>query len=219
MRWKRERKQIQTRTEELQGKRNTLVQADRHAEGQGRGYVRGDGGSGRYRRRAESLCRATGRSCRRDISEFMLAHSESAARIGAGRQRTRPAMSRCARSARRAASISRCKDHVDVGAALGLDFDVAAKMTGSRFCGDEGRHRTPAPRAGAIHARYAYRRAWLYRMLYAVYRQCRFAARHRPVAEVRGRSVRGEEGRPGRRGRGAVPDSDRRSAADQYRAR
>ena len=45
-----ERKRIQTRTEELQARRNALQQADRPGQGQGRGHQRADGRSGRHRR-------------------------------------------------------------------------------------------------------------------------------------------------------------------------
>ena len=60
-----ERKALQTRTQDLQAKRNSAVQADRHAQGQGRGRLRGDGRSGRHRRRAEGATKTRWRSCRR----------------------------------------------------------------------------------------------------------------------------------------------------------
>ncbi len=82
------------------------------------------------------------------------------------------------------------QDHVSIGEGLGgLDFDTAAKISGARFSLLKGALGAAAPRVGAVHARYAYRPAWLHRDLCAVHRQRRFDARHRAVAEVRGRFV------------------------------
>ena len=69
------------------------------------------------------------------------------------------------------------KDHVDVAAPLGMDFDTAAKLSGSRFC-------SSAPRPRAVHARSSHPEAWLHRMLYAVHRQCVDHVWNRSAAEV-----------------------------------
>ena len=79
------------------------------------------------------------------------------------------------------------RDHVDVGAPLGLDFETAAKLSGSRFTVMKG----PIARLHRALAQFMLdvqtERARLHRVLHAVHRQCETAARHRPVAEVRGR--------------------------------
>jgi seryl-tRNA synthetase len=63
------------------------------------------------------------------------------------------------------------KDHVELGEKLGgLDFESAAKISGARVFGVEGRHCAAASRARAVHARPAHARAWVYRSLRAVSR-------------------------------------------------
>ena len=57
------------------------------------------------------------------------------------------------------------------------------------FLGAEGRTGTAASRARAVHAGHAHRAARLHRDLCALPGECRFDARHRAVAEVRGRFV------------------------------
>ena len=85
------------------------------------------------------------------------------------------------------------RDHVAVGEPLGLDFDMAAKLSGARFHARPDR--PPAPRAGPVHAGPADRHARLHRVLYALYRQCFDAVWHGPVAQVQGRHVRRVQGR------------------------
>ena len=58
---------------------------------------------------------------------------------------------------------------------------------------DEGPDRSPASCADPVHARPAYRRAWLHRGLYALPGQSRKHVRHRPAAQVRGRPVHGAD--------------------------
>ena len=65
------------------------------------------------------------------------------------------ATSRCGAGARRASYDFAVRDHVDLGAPLGLDFDTGAKLSGSRFSFLRGPGGAPAPRAGAVHARRA----------------------------------------------------------------
>jgi len=126
-----ERKQIQTRTEELQSKRNTLSKQIGMLKGKGEdtsavmAEVAGIGDE--LKASAERLD-----AVQEEMSKFMLTipnlpHEsvpvgvdESAnvevRKVGAPRT-----------------FDFEVKDHVDVGAALGLDFDTAAKLTGSRF--------------------------------------------------------------------------------------
>ncbi|MGH8809712.1 MAG: serine--tRNA ligase, partial [Noviherbaspirillum sp.] len=126
-----ERKQIQTRTEELQGKRNTLSKQIGMLKGKGEdtsavmAEVAGIGDE--LKASAERLDVIQAK-----LSEFMLAipnlPHES---VPAGADETANVEVRKVGTPR--AFDFEVKDHVDVGAALGLDFDVAAKLTGSRF--------------------------------------------------------------------------------------
>jgi seryl-tRNA synthetase len=93
------------------------------------------------------------------------------------------------------------KDHVDLGEPLGLSFETGAKLAGTRFSFMKG----PMAR--------------LHRVLHALHRQRRIAAWHGPAAQVRGRPVRRQEGRPGGRGRRLLPYPHGRGHADQQRAR
>jgi len=126
-----ERKQIQTRTEELQGKRNALSKQIGMLKGKGEdasavmAEVAGIGDE--LKASAERLDVIQAR-----LNEFMLAipnlphesvphgQDESAnvevRRVGTPRT-----------------FDFEVRDHVDVGGPLGLDFDVATKLTGSRF--------------------------------------------------------------------------------------
>jgi len=126
-----ERKQIQTRTEELQGKRNTLSKQIGMLKGKGEdtsavmAEVAGIGDE--LKASAERLDVIQAK-----MSEFMqavpnLPHES----VPAGADES-------ANLEVRKVGVPRTfdfevKDHVDVGAALGLDFDVAVKLTGSRF--------------------------------------------------------------------------------------
>jgi seryl-tRNA synthetase len=126
-----ERKQIQTRTEELQGKRNTLSKQIGMLKGKGEdpSSVMADVAG-----IADELKASAARleEIQAQISEFMLAIPNlphESVPVGADES---------ANVEVRKIGVPRAfdfevKDHVDVGAALGLDFDVATKLTGSRF--------------------------------------------------------------------------------------
>jgi seryl-tRNA synthetase len=126
-----ERKSIQTRTEELQGQRNSLSKQI--------GILKGKGeDSTEVMNQVASIADELKASADRleiiqnKLSDFMLAipnlphesvpagHDESGnvelRKVGTPKQ-----------------FDFEVKDHVDLGAAFGLDFDVAAKLTGSRF--------------------------------------------------------------------------------------
>ncbi len=126
-----ERKQIQTRTEELQGKRNTLSKQIGMLKGKGEdtsavmAEVAGIGDE--LKASAERLDVIQAK-----MSEFMLAipniPHES---VPLGQDESANVEVRKVGTPR--SFDFEVKDHVDVGTALGLDFDVAAKLTGSRF--------------------------------------------------------------------------------------
>ncbi len=126
-----ERKQIQTRTEELQGKRNSLSKQIGMLKGKGEdtsavmAEVAGIGDE--LKASAERLDAVQAK-----LSDFMLAipnlPHES---VPVGQDETANVEVRKVGTPR--AFDFEVKDHVDVGAALGLDFDTAAKLTGSRF--------------------------------------------------------------------------------------
>jgi seryl-tRNA synthetase len=126
-----ERKQIQTRTEELQGKRNALSKQIGMLKGKGEdtsGVMAEVAGIGdELKASAERLDVVQAK-----LSEFMLAipnlPNES---VPAGQDESANVEVRKVGTPR--AFDFEVKDHVDVGAALGLDFDVATKLTGSRF--------------------------------------------------------------------------------------
>ena len=126
-----ERKAIQTRTEESQGKRNALSKQIGMLKGKGEdtsavmAQVAGLGDELKADETALALVQAR-------LSDFIMAVPNlphESAPVGedeAGNVEVRKV------------GIPRTfdfevKDHVDVGAALGLDFEVATKLTGSRF--------------------------------------------------------------------------------------
>ena len=74
------------------------------------------------------------------------------------------------------------KDHVDLGEPLGLDFRRRRETVWRALYRHERSNRPPAPRAGAIHARYAYAETRLHRTLHALHRGRHYPARHRPTA-------------------------------------
>ncbi|HJV76153.1 MAG TPA: serine--tRNA ligase [Noviherbaspirillum sp.] len=126
-----ERKQLQTRTEELQGKRNALSKQIGMLKGKGEdtsavmAEVAGIGDEMKASAMHLDVIQAK-------MSEFMLAvpnlPHES---VPAGQDESANVEVRKVGTPR--TFDFDVKDHVDVGAALGLDFDVAAKLTGSRF--------------------------------------------------------------------------------------
>jgi seryl-tRNA synthetase len=126
-----ERKQIQTRTEELQGKRNSLSKQIGTLKGKGEdssAVMAEVAGIGDEMKASEVRLEAV----QAQISDFMLSvpnlpHEsvpvgvDEAANVEVRKVGTPRSFD------------FEIKDHVDVGAALGLDFDVAVKLTGSRF--------------------------------------------------------------------------------------
>jgi seryl-tRNA synthetase len=126
-----ERKAIQTRTEELQGKRNALSKQIGMLKGKGEdtsavmAQVAGLGDELKADEAALTLVQAK-------LSEFIMAVPNlphESAPVGtdeSGNVEVRKV------GTPRTFDFE-VKDHVDVGAPLGLDFEVATKLTGSRF--------------------------------------------------------------------------------------
>ncbi|HEY5801650.1 MAG TPA: serine--tRNA ligase [Burkholderiaceae bacterium] len=126
-----ERKQIQTRTEESQSKRNTLSKQIGILKGKGEdtsavmAEVAGLGDALKADEQALAAVQVR-------LNEFLLSvpnlpHDS----VAAGTDETGNVEVRKIGAPR--SFDFEVKDHVDVGAALGLDFDTAAKLTGSRF--------------------------------------------------------------------------------------
>ncbi|MBA5605031.1 serine--tRNA ligase [Duganella sp. FT3S] len=126
-----ERKAIQTRTEELQGKRNSLSKQIGMMKGKGEdtsAVMAEVGGLGDELKANETALSAL----QAKLSEFMqaipnLPHES----VPVGTDETANVEVRRVGTPR--SFDFEVKDHVDVGAPLGLDFDVATKLTGSRF--------------------------------------------------------------------------------------
>jgi len=126
-----QRKQIQTRTEELQSRRNTLSKLVGQRKGKGEdasAELAEVGGIGDELKQSAALLEQV----QEQLRDFMLAvpnlPHES---VPAGADES-------ANVEQRRIGVQRVfdfpvKDHVDVGAALGLDFETAAKLSGSRF--------------------------------------------------------------------------------------
>ncbi|GGC01991.1 serine--tRNA ligase [Pseudoduganella buxea] len=126
-----ERKAIQTRTEELQGKRNTLSKQIGMLKGKGEdtsAVMAEVAGLGDELKANEAALAAV----QEKMAAFMqavpnLPHesvppgTDETGNVEVRKVGTPPAFS------------FEPKDHVDVGAPLGLDFDTATKLTGSRF--------------------------------------------------------------------------------------
>ncbi|MBC3879866.1 serine--tRNA ligase [Undibacterium sp. LX40W] len=126
-----ERKQIQSRTEELQGKRNSLSKQVGMLKGKGEDA---SAVMAEVAAIADELKASEVRlgEVQVALSNFMLTipnlPDES---VPVGQDETGNVV---VRSVGTPPSFSfEVKDHVDVGAALGLEFDVAVKLTGSRF--------------------------------------------------------------------------------------
>ncbi|MGZ8288619.1 MAG: serine--tRNA ligase [Telluria sp.] len=126
-----ERKAIQTRTEELQGKRNSLSKQIGMMKGKGEdttALMAEVGGLGDELKANET---ALG-EVQAKLAAFMEAVPNLPhASVPAGTDETGNVEVRKVGTPR--SFEFEVKDHVDVGAALGLDFDVATKLTGSRF--------------------------------------------------------------------------------------
>jgi seryl-tRNA synthetase len=126
-----ERKQIQTHTEDLQSKRNNLSKQIGQLKAKGEDTVAvmaevagiGD---------ALKASAARLEQVQSQLSEFMLSVPNLPhASVPVGKDESANVELRRVGTPREFAF--EVKDHVDVGAGLGLDFDVAAKLTGSRF--------------------------------------------------------------------------------------
>jgi seryl-tRNA synthetase len=126
-----ERKQIQMRTEELQSKRNTLSKQIGMLKGKGEdaSAVMAEVSSIGDELKASEIRLEVVQA---KMSDFMLTipnlPHES---VPVGQDETANVEVRKVGTPR--TFDFEVKDHVDIGAALGLDFDVAAKLTGSRF--------------------------------------------------------------------------------------
>jgi seryl-tRNA synthetase len=126
-----ERKQLQTRTEELQGKRNALSKQIGMLKGKGEdtsGVMAEVAGLGDELKANEQALAAV----QAKMSEFMqsvpnLPHES----VPVGADEAANVVVRTVGTPR--SFEFEVRDHVDVGAKLGLDFDVATKLTGSRF--------------------------------------------------------------------------------------
>jgi seryl-tRNA synthetase len=126
-----ERKSIQTRTEELQSKRNSLSKQIGMLKGKGEdttALMAEVGGLGDELKNNETALTVV----QAKLADFMesvpnLPHAsvpvgtDETGNVEVRKVGTPPSFS------------FEVKDHVDVGSALGLDFDVATKLTGSRF--------------------------------------------------------------------------------------
>ncbi len=126
-----ERKAIQTRTEELQGKRNSLSKQIGMLKGKGEdtsavmAEVAGLGDELKSNETALTEVQAK-------LAAFMEAVPNLPhASVPAGTDETGNVEVR--KVGTPPSFAFEVRDHVDVGAALGLDFDVATKLTGSRF--------------------------------------------------------------------------------------
>jgi seryl-tRNA synthetase len=126
-----ERKQIQSSTEELQNKRNTFSKQIGALKGKGEdssavmAQVAGLGDELKASAARLDIVQAK-------ISEFMLAIPNLPhASVPVGTDEAGNVELRKVGTPR--TFDFEIRDHVDVGAAIGLDFDVATKMTGSRF--------------------------------------------------------------------------------------
>ena len=126
-----ERKAIQTRTEELQSKRNSLSKQIGMLKGKGEdtSAVMAEVGGLGDQLKADEIALA---EVQAKLAAFMesipnLPHAsvpagtDESGNVEVRRVGTPPTFD------------FEVRDHVDVGAALGLDFDVATKLTGSRF--------------------------------------------------------------------------------------
>jgi seryl-tRNA synthetase len=125
------RKQIQTRSEELQAKRNSLSKQIGMMKGKGEdasaAMAEVNGIADELKSAATGL-----EQVQQELSEFMLAIPNlphESVPVGADEA----ANVEVRRVGAPRAFDFEVRDHVDVGAALGLDFDVATKLTGSRF--------------------------------------------------------------------------------------
>lgn len=126
-----ERKSIQTRTEELQSKRNSLAKQIGMLKGKGEdtSAVMAEAGGLGDELKANEVALA---EVQAKLAAFMEAVPNLPhASVPAGTDESGNVEVRKVGTPR--TFDFEVRDHVDVGAALGLDFDVAIKLTGSRF--------------------------------------------------------------------------------------
>ncbi len=151
----RERKDIQTRTQDMQAKRNVLSKQIGAAKGKGEDAsallaevagigARDEAPGRRARPRAGRSCAISCSTCR-------------TSRIRACRSGSRPTTtSRCAAGARRARSTFRSRDHTDIGEGLGpARLRDGGQALRRALHVPARRARAAAPRARAVHARHA----------------------------------------------------------------
>jgi seryl-tRNA synthetase len=131
-----ERKHIQTRTEELQGRRNTLSKQIGMLKGKGEDaaapMAEVNGIADELKASATRL-----EEVQAQLADFMssvpnLPHES----VAVGEDETGNVEMRKIGTPR--SFDFAVRDHVDIGAALGLDFEVAAKLSGSRFTAMKG---------------------------------------------------------------------------------
>ncbi|MFZ6691841.1 serine--tRNA ligase [Undibacterium sp. SXout20W] len=126
-----ERKQIQSRTEELQGKRNTLSKQIGMLKGKGEdasAVMAEVGGIGDELKASEVRLAEVQQSMTAFLQAIPNLPHES---VTVGKDESDNVEVRKVGTPR--SFDFDVKDHVDIGAALGLDFDTAVKLTGSRF--------------------------------------------------------------------------------------
>ena len=126
-----ERKQIQSRTEELQGKRNTLSKQIGMLKGKGEdasAVMAEVGGIGDELKASEVRLAEVQQSMTAFLQAIPNLPHES---VVVGKDESANVEVRKVGTPR--TFDFEVKDHVDIGAALGLDFDTAVKLTGSRF--------------------------------------------------------------------------------------
>ena len=126
-----ERKQIQSRTEELQGKRNTLSKQIGMLKGKGEdasAVMAEVGGIGDELKASEVRLSEVQQSMTAFLQAIPNLPHES---VVVGKDESANVEVRKVGTPR--TFDFEVKDHVDIGAALGLDFDTAVKLTGSRF--------------------------------------------------------------------------------------
>jgi len=126
-----ERKQIQSRTEELQGKRNTLSKQIGMLKGKGEdasAVMAEVGGIGDELKASEVRLAEVQQSMTAFLQAIPNLPHES---VVVGNDESGNVEVRKVGTPR--TFDFEVKDHVDIGSALGLDFDTAVKLTGSRF--------------------------------------------------------------------------------------
>ena len=204
-----ERKELQTRVEGLRQTRNERSKAIGRAKAAG-GDVEALKREVGFPRRGAWARRGAASGDRNRARRALGRDPEPAARVGSERRRLLGQRRAATRRGTPPKFTFEPLDHVALGEKLGLiDFDAAAKLSGSRFVVLKGAvarlHRAIAQLMLDMHTQ----RAWLQRDLRAVSRQRRDAIWYGSTTEVRRGSVRA------RRREQAAPDSHGRGLADE----